>query len=165
MATSRTSSRTGSGVELLLAVDRTSPEPVHRQLGCSLRDAIRSGRLEGGASVPSSRALARQLGLSRGVVVEAYEQLVAEGYLVSRPGGATRVAEGLGVAGRARRDLEPGAPGLGLRPGRPRRHLAPELREFDFRPGGPDVAEFPRTTWVRALRRALESAPANRLGY
>jgi GntR family transcriptional regulator/MocR family aminotransferase len=147
MATSRTSSGTASGLELLLAVDRTSPEPVHRQLGCGLREAIRSGRLDGGVAVPSSRDLARQLAVSRGVVVEAYEQLVAEGYLVSRPGGATRVAAGLGVAGRRSMDLEPAVP------------------EFDFRPGRPDVAEFPRATWVRALRRALESAPANRLGY
>src|SRR3954463_6332962 len=77
MATSRTSSRTASGLELLLAADRTSPEPVHRQLGSSLRHVVRSGRLQGGDAVPSSRELARQLGVSRGVVVEAYEQLVA----------------------------------------------------------------------------------------
>src|SRR5436305_7397272 len=107
MATSRTSSRTASGLELLLAADRTSPEPVHRQLGSSLRHVVRSGRLQGGDAVPSSRELARQLGVSRGVVVEAYEQLVAEGYLVSRPGSATRVAEGLGVAGTSSADLEP----------------------------------------------------------
>src|SRR3954449_7971087 len=136
--------RTSSTVELLLAVDRTSPEPIHRQLGCELREAIRRGRLEGRTPVPSSRELARQLGVSRGVVVEAYEQLVAEGYLVSRPGGATRVAEGLAVTGRARGDLQPEAP------------------VFDFQPGRPDVGEFPRAIWVRGLRKALESAPANR---
>ena len=140
-------SRTSSGHELLLAVDRTSPEPLHRQIGSGLRHAIRYGRLDGGAVLPSSRDLAHQLGVSRGVVVEAYEQLVAEGYLVSRAGGTTRVAEGLGLAARAPHDLEPEAPA------------------FDFRPGRPDVAEFPRTAWVRALRRALESAPANRLSY
>src|SRR3954468_17571788 len=140
-------SRTSSTVELLLAVDRTSPEPIHRQLGCELREAIRHGRLEGGTPVPSSRELARQLGVSRGVVVEAYEQLVAEGYLVSRPGGATRVADGLALADGRPRELEPNAPA------------------FDFRPGRPDVAQFPRAQWVRALRRALDTAPANRLGY
>jgi GntR family transcriptional regulator/MocR family aminotransferase len=139
--------RTSSGLDLLLPVDPASPEPLHRQLGSGLRQAIRSGRLEGGLALPSSRALARQLGVSRGVVVEAYEQLVAEGYLVSRPGGTTRVAPGLGVARREAADLEP------------------EVPAFDFRPGRPDVAEFPRAAWVRALRRALDAAPANRLGY
>ena len=139
--------RTSSASELLVQLDRSTSEPLHRQLGCALRHAIRYGGLEAGAALPSSRALATQLGVARGVVVEAYEQLVAEGYLVSRAGGTTRVAPGLAAPGRAPVDLEP------------------ETFAFDFRPGRPDVTEFPRTTWVRALRRALESAPASRLSY
>ena len=84
--------RTSSDVELLLPLDRESPQPLHRQLEQGLREAIRDGRLPAATGLPSSRALAAQLGVSRGIVVEAYEQLVAEGYLASRPGGATRVA-------------------------------------------------------------------------
>lgn len=144
MARTRTSS---GGGELLLRLDRTSPEPLHRQLGCELRHAIRYGGLDAGTAVPSSRALAEQLGVARGVVVEAYEQLVAEGYLVSRRGGTTRVADGLAAADGARTELEP------------------EAWAFDFRPGRPDVTEFPRAVWLRAMRRALETAPANRLSY
>ena len=77
--------------------------------------------------LPSTRALAGQLGVSRGIVVEAYEQLVAEGYLASRPGGATRVARG----GRAR-------------PSPPRRRTStPRRSTYDFRPGRPDVSRVP----------------------
>ena len=84
--------RTSSDVELLVPLDRESPQPLHRQLEQGLREAIRDGRLRAATALPSSRAFAAQLGVSRGIVVEAYEQLVAEGYLASRPGGATRVA-------------------------------------------------------------------------
>ncbi len=140
-------SRTSSDLELLLHLDRASPEPLHRQLGGGLRHAIRDGGLEAGTAVPSSRGLAAQLGVARGVVVEAYEQLVAEGYLVSRPGGTTRVAAGLAAPTRSPVELEP------------------VTYAFDFRTGRPDVTEFPRAAWVRALRRALESAPASRLSY
>ena len=86
--------RTSSDVELLLPLDRESPQPLHRQLEQGLREAIRDGRLPAATGLPSSRAFAAQLGVSRGIVVEAYEQLVAEGYLASRPGGGARRARG-----------------------------------------------------------------------
>lgn len=84
--------RTSSIPELLLVIDREGPVALHRQLERGLQDAIRKGRLQPGTALPSTRALAAELALSRGVVVEAYEQLTAEGYLESRPGGKTRVA-------------------------------------------------------------------------
>ena len=87
-------SRTSSDLDLHLPLDRARREPLGRQLEQGLRLAIRYGRLGPEAVLPSSRNLAGQLGLSRGVVVAAYEQLVAEGYLASRPGGATTVAHG-----------------------------------------------------------------------
>jgi GntR family transcriptional regulator / MocR family aminotransferase len=77
-----------------MAVDRTSSfdllvrldwggAPLRAQLEEQLRNAVRSGRLAPGLALPSSRALARELGVSRGVVVDAYAQLGAEGYLVA----------------------------------------------------------------------------------
>ena len=100
----------GLGPELLLTMDRDDAEPLRAQLERQLRDAIRDGRLAVGERLPSSRELARELGLSRGLVQECYAQLQAEGYLVTRVGSATRVAAGaVPPAGRAR-------PG----PGRPR---------------------------------------------
>ena len=69
----------GLGPELLLTVDRRVPLPLRTQVESQLRDAIRSGRLGAGERLPSSRELARELGLSRGLVQDCYAQLLAEG--------------------------------------------------------------------------------------
>ena len=82
-----------SPMEIHLVLDRAAP--LRAQLERELREAIRSGRLRAGGKLPPSRLLADELDVSRGVVVEAYSQLVAEGYLVARPGDGTRIADGL----------------------------------------------------------------------
>src|SRR5215468_1088378 len=84
--------RTNSG--LLVVLQRDEQAPLHRQIETSIRDSIRAGRLPRGSTLPPSRMLAADLGVSRGVVVEAYQQLSAEGYLTSRAGGHTEVAVG-----------------------------------------------------------------------
>jgi GntR family transcriptional regulator/MocR family aminotransferase len=124
----------GLGPELLLQLDRGRGQPLRSQLEAGLRDAIRSGRLQGGERLPSSRELARELGVSRGLVQECYNQLLAEGYLTSRVGSATRVAAGARPA--------PPAPPPGPVP--PPRLIA------DFRSGGPDRARVPREGWTWA---------------
>lgn len=139
--------RTSSIPELFVPLGRDDPRPLHRQLEEQLRTAVRTGRLAASSTLPSTRALAAQLGVSRGIVVEAYEQLVAEGYLASRPGGATTVAHTANAA--SSRKPEPAA-----------RRLA-----VDFRPGRPDLDEFPRGAWLRSLRRVLNEAPSERLSY
>src|ERR1700739_4640205 len=78
---------------LLVRLDRSASQPLRAQVETSLREAIRDARLRGGERLPSSRELARELGVSRGMVQECYGQLLAEGYLASRTGSATRVAE------------------------------------------------------------------------
>src|SRR6202167_2433748 len=83
----------GLSPELLVRLDRSSGQPLRSQLEAGLRDAIRSGRLHGGERLPSSRELARALGVSRGIVQDCFGQLLAEGYLTSRTGSATREAE------------------------------------------------------------------------
>ena len=77
---------TSQPLELLLSVTREGPGTLGRQVETQLRDAIRDGALRAGARVPSTRDLARQLGVSRRVVVDAYAQLAAEGYLNLRQG-------------------------------------------------------------------------------
>ena len=148
-------SRTSSGGELLVELRRDDPTPLHRQLERELRSAIRSGRLEAETALPSSRALAGQLGLSRGVIVEAYEQLVAEGYLASRPGGATRVADNVG-AGQV-----PARPARASLPG----YQPPEDPPINFAAGRPDVSQFPRQAWMKSLRRVMNETPSERLTY
>src|SRR5262245_40924939 len=85
-------SRTNLAWDTLLQVDqaRTSG-PLYVRLTNALRDSIRSGRIPVGSALPPSRQLADDLSCSRWVVTEAYEQLVAEGYLEARMGSATRV--------------------------------------------------------------------------
>ena len=133
-----------SGVDLHL--DRAGPR-VRASLEGQLREAVRSGRLAPGLRLPSSRSLAADLGVARNTVVDAYGQLVAEGWLVARQGSVTR------VAGRA-----PEAEATPAQTGAARR-----LR-YDLRPGSPDVAAFPRSRWLAAARRALNSAPADAFG-
>src|SRR6185437_8317673 len=85
-------SGTTFGPELLVELDRAAPEPLHRQLANGLRDAIRTGRLSPATRLPSTRVLAADLGVSRRLVVDAYSQLAAEGFLLTTHGSGTRVA-------------------------------------------------------------------------
>jgi GntR family transcriptional regulator/MocR family aminotransferase len=101
-----------------------------------------------GERLPATRVLARDLGVSRGTVVEAYEQLIAEGYLSARQGSGTEVARTAAAP-----SLPPPEPAA-----------EPALR-FNFHPGVPDATSFPADQWVRALRRALRGVRPERLGY
>jgi GntR family transcriptional regulator/MocR family aminotransferase len=141
------SPRIGSGPELLVELDRAARTPLRAQLEDGLREAVRSGRLPAYARLPATRALASDLAISRRLVVDVYTQLLAEGYLVARAGSGTFVAAGAGAVS---------APAVEPR----RRPLA-----FDFFPGNPDLASFPRGAWLRALRETLREAPDRAFGY
>jgi GntR family transcriptional regulator/MocR family aminotransferase len=127
---------------------RAGGRPLREQLEGQLRDGIRRGVLHAGTPLPSTRALAAELRISRGVVVEAYAQLAAEGFLVARAGAATRVAT---VARH-----EPAE--------RPVERVPPPVR-FDFRVEAADLSAFPRRAWSNALRDTLREAPDTALGY
>ena len=137
-----------SSPELLLTIDRDSDVPLRTQLEQKLRDAIRAGRMRVGERVPSSRELARNLGLSRGLVQECFAQLQAEGYLVTRPGSATRVAAGAAVPSSTPR---------------PAAALPPLIA--DFRWGVPDLSSFPMQDWLWAAREAARTMPTAALDY
>jgi GntR family transcriptional regulator/MocR family aminotransferase len=132
----------------LVELRRGDGRALHEQLERSVRDAIRDGRLAAGARLPSSRALAAEFGLSRGVVTAAYEQLAAEGYIETRQGAPVRVARG--VRAQAPR---PSTPSLLAR------------YAYDFSPGLPDLIGFPRDRWLRALRRAWRESALDAVGY
>ncbi|WP_254897663.1 PLP-dependent aminotransferase family protein [Kitasatospora sp. NA04385] len=136
------------GVRELLVTRGGGGGELAGRLTRELRAAVRDGRLAAGERLPASRALAAQLGVSRGVVVEAYEQLAAEGYLVGRQGSGTRVAEGVAAE----------QPAAGVRAS------AAEPR-YDLKPGSPDLGAFPRAAWAAAVRRALQGAANRELGY
>jgi GntR family transcriptional regulator/MocR family aminotransferase len=126
---------------------RSERVPLHRQIATSIRDSIRAGRLPRGSALPPSRVLAADLGVSRGVVVEAYQQLAAEGYLASHAGGYTQVAAGP------------------ARPAAPLRLARPQPPRIDLSDGRADVSSFPRAAWLRAIRGALAAAPDDVFGY
>ncbi|MGA5702620.1 PLP-dependent aminotransferase family protein [Peterkaempfera bronchialis] len=143
----------GAAWELLLPAAEAPARRRGQQLQAAFREAVRSGRLATGTLLPSSRELARDLGVSRGLVTEAYAQLLAEGYLISRQGAGTWVA---GLPAPRGRPTTP-APG-GDASGR----AAPLV---DFRPGLPDLSAFPRAGWAAALRGALDRLPHTALDY
>ncbi|MFJ9866966.1 PLP-dependent aminotransferase family protein [Streptomyces sp. NPDC101165] len=141
---------TGSAAwELLLPAASAPARARGRALQAALREAIRSGRLTPGTRLPSSRDLAADLGVSRGLVTEAYEQLTAEGYLRSGRGAGTWVGDAVRAARPGARDLAPRSPGT----------------RADFVPGTPDLSLFPRAAWAAAQRAVLAELPHHDLGY
>jgi GntR family transcriptional regulator / MocR family aminotransferase len=135
------------GVDLHL--ERDTAAGRRAGLERALREAIRDGRLAPDTRLPSSRALAADLGLSRGTVSAAYDQLVAEGYLAARHGSGTV------VSGLARPD--PATAG--------QLAAAGEAPRYNLMPGQPDVSSFPWAAWLRASRKALAAAPAEAMRY
>jgi GntR family transcriptional regulator / MocR family aminotransferase len=144
----RARSRPAAGPELLVEIDRQGELPLHEQLERSLRENIRRGRLPAGTRLPSTRGLAAELGISRGVVTEAYGQLGAEGYLEARQGASVRVA-------KAVRSAVTHSPARSLLPTFP----------YHFHSGMPDLAGFPRDRWMRSLRAAWRESPLSAVGY
>jgi GntR family transcriptional regulator / MocR family aminotransferase len=137
----------GSGPGLPIDLDRARGQSLHAQLEDALRELVRTARLPSGTRLPASRVLASDLGVSRRLVVEAYAQLLAEGYLVAQAGAGTFVAESADTAS---------APASAA----PVTQIA-----FDFFPGHPDLMGFPRAAWARALREALREVTPASLGY
>ncbi|GAA1265970.1 PLP-dependent aminotransferase family protein [Kitasatospora nipponensis] len=136
-------------LHLDLAGRRAAGVGLRAALEDALREAAAGGNLPPGTRLPSSRALAADLGLARNTVAEAYAQLAAEGWLASRQGSGTTVAQ--------RSPCAPPEPP-------PVRPPAPSYR-YDLRSGRPDLDLFPRRDWLAATRRALDAAPRDALGY
>ena len=126
-------------------------------LADAIRAAIMDGRLRAGTPLPATRLLAGDLGVSRGVIVEAYQRLADEGLVSARPGAGTRV---LGVPRHFPvADASPPPGPLLVPPG------WRERAEIDLSPGVPDLSGFPRAAWIRAERAVLEQASVTELGY
>jgi GntR family transcriptional regulator/MocR family aminotransferase len=142
-------SETSQPIEILLSVARGGGRTLGAQIEDQLRRAIREGALRDGTELPSTRDLARQLGVSRRVVVDAYAQLASEGYLNLRQGARPRVSENAAVVRAAAAESVP----------------APARLRFDFRPSRPDLSAFPRASWLRSLRTALATMTDAELGY
>jgi GntR family transcriptional regulator/MocR family aminotransferase len=136
--------RPSAGVDLHLVLAGSG---LRAGLKDALREAVRAGRLAPGSRLPSSRSLAADLGVARNTVADTYAELIAEGWLIAKHGSGTRVAT------RAA----------------PRRTSAAaraiSTPDYGLTPGPPNLAQFPRTQWLAAARRALAVAPHDALGY
>jgi GntR family transcriptional regulator / MocR family aminotransferase len=131
-----------------LELDRRPRETLRAAVERAVRDAIRGGALRPGVRLPSSRALAAELGVSRGVTTEAYRQLEAQGFLVVGTKAAPRVA-------RVTRRLAPSV----------RSHPTPRRPRYDFVPTTPDVTLFPTRRWTSTLVDVVRAARADAFDY
>ncbi len=128
---------------LPVRLDRDRPEPLGVQLSTQVRDLIVAGTLAPGDRLPSTRALATDLGVARSVTEQAYDQLLAEGWLTAQQGAGTFVASG-------------GAPRTAPRP-RPHRSPAPDVITLDL--GSPWIDPRHRAGWRRAWREVSSLTP------
>jgi GntR family transcriptional regulator/MocR family aminotransferase len=135
--------------QTLIDVTRGTPVPLTAQIQSNIRQEIAEGTLRPGSRLPSSRQLAEDLGVSRSVVVEAYGQLIAEGYLEALRGSGTWISP----------HLPPAAVPTLLDDG-----VVPEVR-WDLRTGTTDPASFPHREWLAAYQRALAGVGHRELGH
>ena len=146
---------------------------LREQVVTNLRQQILGGQRASGERLPASRILASDLAVSRNTVVQAYEQLIAEGYLETRPGSGTFVAPialpaGTSQAGQSGRNphLSSVAERLAAMPRQLiERQATPPGVLFDFRYGEPGYDTFPVETWARIVARTARELAAADLGY
>lgn len=166
--------KTGTGVSPVIAVDRNAATPIHRQIYNAYRTGIVSRNLAAGQQVPSSRALAMELSISRIPVLEAYAQLLAEGYFETRTGAGTFVSTSLPAEGvsleRRRRTVIPVA--SGARPFSRRSALLPDPNGAPWAAGrGPfnigtlAYEHFPFSVWSNLMARHARKVRASSLNY
>ncbi|SFK84156.1 GntR family transcriptional regulator / MocR family aminotransferase [Amycolatopsis sacchari] len=139
---------THSGTALPVTLDRESPVPLAVQLADALRESAASGHLRGGDRLPSTRALAERLGVSRTVTSAAYEQLHAEGWIAGRHGSGTYVT----TSPPSDRPVHRTVPGEQHEPD----------GVLDLTPGTPWAAGLDRAAWRRAWRAAADAPPLSR---
>ncbi|MGE5702508.1 MAG: PLP-dependent aminotransferase family protein [Clostridia bacterium] len=143
---------------MFLTIDRTLAVPLIRQIFEQIRHHILTGEWKAGDKLPGSRQLAQTLGVSRNVVVEAYELLLAEGFIEGKHGAGTFVSAGAfleQVAEKTPDSLPPFAETV----------MKTEGEMIDFRSGIPDLSLFPRRTWARLLQNASLTADDESFGY
>lgn len=140
-----------------ILIDRTAALPLSRQIYGRIRNQILHGELRSGEKLPSTRELASSLHVSRNVIVEAYEQLLAEGYIEGRHGSGTYVADGTYM------DLTPQQTGVSDHSFSEPEPMPNEL--IDFRHGIPALNLFPRKLWGELAKRICMESPDGAFSY
>lgn len=138
-------------------LDRTSDIPLYRQIYDSFRSKILQGEMKSGEKLPSSRELAVSLLVSRNIIVEAYDQLLSEGYIEGRHGSGTFVAEGTYLEHLTQQAFIP------IESARETNEKNNDL--IHFRAGIPALDLFPRKTWGKLADYICTNAPDEAFGY
>jgi GntR family transcriptional regulator/MocR family aminotransferase len=154
-----------ASLDLSITLDRGLGQPLHAQLAHQLRKAIAEGLLSAGTCLPSTRALATTLNISRNVVVAAYDELFAEGYLEGRHGSGTYVSQDLPARPHASRPSPPRHPRW-VRPSTLPRVQPPssEREIIEFRLGTPMIAPLSTRVWREIWHKAIRHLPPNTCG-
>lgn len=138
-----------------LTIDRSQKTPLIRQIYKQLRTKILNGELKAGYRLPSTRQLAEELEVSRNIILEAYDQLMAEGFLVGRHGAGTFVAEGAYLK-KADKQI----------PFSEEHHLVIKKDDIiDFRSGIPALDLFPRKQWGNLAKKVSIETEHSLFGY
>jgi GntR family transcriptional regulator/MocR family aminotransferase len=147
-------SRLVGGIMWGIILERHSEITLARQIYQSLREQMLLGRLLPGEALPSTRELAKELAISRNTAYEAYEMLAAEGYINSRQGSPTRVADGLVLANF-------------VSASQPLVEKPQQICSFraDFRTGLPDLRHFPQRQWLQLVHQTSEKLAPEYWGY
>jgi GntR family transcriptional regulator/MocR family aminotransferase len=143
---------------LWLSIDKFSDTSLIRQIYQQIRNLILSSELKSGEKLPATRELAAQIGVSRNVVLEAYELLIAEGYLISSPGSGTYVTEGVYLEEAPKSDNQPPVGGID-------KSVSKKTAWIDFKSGIPDLELLPRKKWNRFEQAICLDSPAAVFGY
>jgi GntR family transcriptional regulator/MocR family aminotransferase len=151
----------------VIPLDRAAPIPLHRQVYDGLRRAILAGQLAAGAKLPSTRDLAQLLSLSRNTVLNAVDQLIAEGYVIARPGSGTYVTSQLpdapfvrdSVLKHTERPVTLSRAAEAYRVIGAMMRNAPPPQNVPFMVGVPDVEAFPFDLWARLVADYYRSTP------
>lgn len=140
---------------IYIDVDRYRGDSLTRQIYRALKEGILSGKLQQGEKLPSSRELAKDLKIARNVVIESYDQLIAEGYAYSRSGSGTYVCEAVRLEGPTE-----------IPAAKKRKDHEKQLRDMiSFRTGIPDLNSIPIKKWAQAYREIITTVRPAQLDY
>ncbi|MFB0952155.1 MAG: PLP-dependent aminotransferase family protein, partial [Rhodospirillales bacterium] len=161
---------------LMVSVDQQSPVPMHRQIYDQIRDTILGGRLSPGGRLPSTRALADELKVSRNTVLSAFDQLFAEGYTEGQIGSGTQVSRILPEDVLAARASPKNRDELHFDPVtllsikgnallKAKFRVRRDTSGHTFRPGMPEIMRFPWNNWSRMIAKLWRNPPRSLVSY
>ncbi|MFZ5989611.1 MAG: PLP-dependent aminotransferase family protein [Bacillota bacterium] len=141
-----------------LHIDKSLSVSIAQQLITQIRYQVLQGKLKGGEKLPPSRNLAKELNVARNIIIQVYDQLIAEGYLESRVGSGTFI-----IDLKSFHLNQPAGQNKTIRHEEPMTYIRDNV--IDFHSGNPDVSHFPRIQWAKILKETCLEAPSDTFGY